>query len=547
MLFVYSNASSSPIIQSGNDSIQIWSSSNLHNLTQTWLSEYIKINQVAKVNISSVQAANLPDFMNAAENIGFITKDQLSEMSPKPYWSLAVARDIIVPVMNPKNPFRAEICSKGISPADFESVYSNSGKLSWNFLLDNNQTNTVNCYFINDESTKISLSKFMQTDMSKISGKAVSNLDEMLRNIQNDKYAIGFCKLVDIMDFESQEINKNIMLIPIDVNGNNQIDYFEDIYKNSSAFTRGIWIGKYPRTLYNSVYAVANNRPAKNQELDLLKWVLTDGQQYLHTIGYSELISSERQPKIQALFANQIQQIDVNYKSTLATTILYVLLLSFIVFLFIYFIFRGRNLRAKDIVKSISSSPPIFSENTVLAPLGLYFDKSHTWAFMESDGSVRVGIDDFLQHITGPITKVKMKNQGERIKKGDALFSIMQHGKQLCIYSPISGTIIENNLMLNNDSSIINSSPYAEGWVYKIESNNWMKEIKTFLMGDSYRAWLKNEFLRIKEFLISTVKPEEAYRLQLVMQDGGELVDNLLENLGPETWEEFQSVLYKRI
>ncbi len=547
MLFAYSNASSTPIIQSGNDSIQIWSSSKLHNLTQTWLSEYTKINQDAKVNISSVQAAKFPDLMNSTDNIGFITKEQLSKMSTKPSWSLAVARDIIVPIMNPKNPYRAEIYLKGISPADFTSTYSNSGKLSWGFLLDNNQMNPITCYYINDEGTKASLSEFMQTDMSKITGKTVSNLDEMLKNIQNDKYAIGFCRLVDIMDFESQEISKNIILIPIDVNGNNQIDYFEDIYKNSSAFTRGIWIGKFPHTLYNSVYAVANNRPTKNEELDLLKWALTDGQQYLHTIGYSELIPSERQPKVQALFVNQIQQIDVIYKSTLATTILYVLLLGLLVFLLIYFIFRGRNLRSKGIVKANTSKPPIFSENTVLAPLGLYFDKSHTWAFMESDGFVRVGIDDFLQHITGPITKVKMKNQGEKINKGDVFFSIMQHGKQLCMYSPISGTIIENNLKLNDDSSIINSSPYAEGWVYKIESNNWMKEIKTFLMGDTYRAWLKNEFLRIKEFLISNVKPEDANSLQLVMQDGGELVDNLFENLDPEIWEEFQSVLYKRI
>ena len=55
---------------------------------------------------------------------------------------------------------------------------------------------------------------------------------------------------------------------------------------------------------------------------------------------------------------------------------------------------------------------------------------------------VRIGIDDFIQHITGPLTKVKMKNPGEKVKKGEPILSIIQNGKLLNINSPVSGTII---------------------------------------------------------------------------------------------------------
>ena len=82
-------------------------------------------------------------------------------------------------------------------------------------------------------------------------------------------------------------------------------------------------------------------------------------------------------------------------------------------------------------------------------PKGIYFDKTHTWAFLEENGVVRVGIDDFLQHITGKITRIKMKDPGKKVKKGDQILSIVQNGKQLNLYAPVSGTIVEQNVSLD--------------------------------------------------------------------------------------------------
>ena len=66
---------------------------------------------------------------------------------------------------------------------------------------------------------------------------------------------------------------------------------------------------------------------------------------------------------------------------------------------------------------------------------------------MEQNGIVKVGIDDFLQHITGTITRIKMKNEGERVKKGDQILSIIQNGKQFNLYAPVSGIIREKNII----------------------------------------------------------------------------------------------------
>ena len=182
---------------------------------------------------------------------------------------------------------------------------------------------------------------------------------------------------------------------------------------------------------------------------------------------------------------------------------------------------------------------PVFDENSVNVPKGLYFDKSHTWAFMKKDGSVKIGIDDFLQHITGTITRIEMKNPGEMIRKGDKFLTIIRQGKKLNIYSPVSGIIKAKNEILINHSSLLNTAPYYEGWVYLIEPSNWLREIQFLSMAEKYKTWLKVEFSRLKDFFATAFKtPEFAY---VVYQDGGSLKDGILADLGPEVWEDFQT------
>ena len=184
---------------------------------------------------------------------------------------------------------------------------------------------------------------------------------------------------------------------------------------------------------------------------------------------------------------------------------------------------------------------PAFDENSILAPKGLYFDKSHTWAFMVQDGYVKIGLDDFLQHVTGSITRIKMKEPGEKVRKGEKILTIIQNGKQLNISSPISGIIREQNQALADNSSILNSAPYSEGWVYLIEPKNWLREIQFLFMAEKYKEWLQDEFIRLKDFLAVSMRSNTNVYAHVILQDGGELTDNVLADLGPEVWEDFQT------
>ena len=160
---------------------------------------------------------------------------------------------------------------------------------------------------------------------------------------------------------------------------------------------------------------------------------------------------------------------------------------------------------------------------------------------MEKDGNVSIGIDDFLQHVTGTLTRVEMRNPGEKVKKGELLFSIVQFGKRLSLYSPVSGIIKQQNEALIEDASKINSSPYSDGWIYRIEPSNWFEEVKFMDMAEKYKKWINTEFSRMKDFLAATLKPDSLEFSHVVLQDGGILKEGVLADFGPEVWDDFQT------
>jgi glycine cleavage system H lipoate-binding protein len=241
------------------------------------------------------------------------------------------------------------------------------------------------------------------------------------------------------------------------------------------------------------------------------------------------------------MFINPEMLVNQTEKPLMARTWVLALLIVAAMVLVLFAILKFLKLRKSTEIDSDIEITPAFDNNSILAPKGLYFDKSHTWAFMEIDGNVKIGLDDFMQHVTGPITRIKMREPGEKIIKGEKILTIMQNGKQLSISSPISGTIQKQNSAVSANSILLNSAPYAEGWIYLIEPKNWLRETQFLFIAEKYKEWLQDEFLRLKDFLAHSIRSNKSVYAHVILQDGGELTDNVLADLGPEVWEDFQT------
>ncbi len=517
-------------------SLSLMVSPELQSLATNWATEYGRLNQGTDINIINT-AGNQS---NTGNTICIITGENSEKVTDETKWKMVIGRDAIIPVINPKNPMLKEIMQQGISSGEFAQLFTNPVKQSWDVLVAGGQKTAVHLYMTENESLINSISNFTKISNAGTIGIKVANGTDLISAVQRDVYAIGFCKLTDALDATTHNLATTITMLPIDKNGNGRIDNFENIYENLDAFTRGIWIGKYPAALCGSIYATSASRPTDQVAIAFLSWMMGDGQQFLNPNGYSTLASSERQSNIDAL-SNIELPVSQSNKPFTSNTWLILLFIIIITGLIATSVVRViRNKRSTGLNEAINISPAL-DENTIIAPRGIYFDKTHTWAFMEKDGNVKIGIDDFLQHITGKLNRIIMKVPGEKVRKGEKIMTIIRDGKQLTIYAPISGIIKEQNLELVTDSSKMNSSPYSEGWVYLIEPKNWEREIQFMFMGEKYKEWLKEEFTRLKEFFTASVKSNSSVYAHIILQDGGELTDNILAELGPEVWEDFQN------
>ena len=530
-------SSNHPSSQKG--SITVSCSPELYALASEWVSVYQGLNPEMKLNV--INTTGNTGGLGNDENLSFVSNKSNAAITRETNWKIAVGRDVIVPVMNTGNPLLVEIVRHGVTREAFVQLFGSPLKQNWGVVLQGKMNAPIHIFMVNDESVKSGVASYLKENQLPLNGITFGNRDEVIAAIQKDPSAIGFCKMADLPGMGANGMIENIRLLPIDKNGNGSIDNMEDIYGDLNAFQRGIWIGKYPKSLYTNIYAVSKAQPTDAAELAFLSWVLTDGQKVMELKGYSELVDTESQSQLEKINVASLAELPQESSNSLINWILLTLAAGIALGLIINAIIH--NYRKRSVLSTGGSLVQIagFDENTVLVPKGLYFDKTHTWTFMEKDGTATLGIDDFMQHITGPITRLEMKKPGEKIKRGDLLLSIIQAGKQLKLYAPVSGTITKQNEVLSRDSSSINSSPYGDGWVYVIEPSNWIKEIQLLDMAEKYKLWLNTEFSRVKDFVATTLRPNSLEYSHIVLQDGGLLKDGILSDFGPEVWEEFQS------
>jgi len=193
------------------------------------------------------------------------------------------------------------------------------------------------------------------------------------------------------------------------------------------------------------------------------------------------------------------------------------------------------------IIKKIKSAISTLSAGVLRIPQGLFYNKFHTWAHLDESGTARVGLDDFIQHITGEVRLSQLKNPGETIKKGELLTEIEKDGKKLKLFSPISGSILNSNSAINENPGIINEDPYRKGWIYQIKPSDWKKETRSYYLAEEATDWLTKELDRFKDFLTGgAMRRYSSEPSMVLLQDGGEVRDNVLSELPDEVWKDFQ-------
>ena len=125
-------------------------------------------------------------------------------------------------------------------------------------------------------------------------------------------------------------------------------------------------------------------------------------------------------------------------------------------------------------------------------PGDLRFAPSHEWARMNEDGTITVGISDHAQEQLGDLVFVETP-EVDRVCEAEEGIAVVESVKAASdIYAPVAGTVIDANGELADNPELVNTDPYGEGWIFRMQPDE--EDALEALMGpDDYEAQVENE------------------------------------------------------
>lgn len=117
---------------------------------------------------------------------------------------------------------------------------------------------------------------------------------------------------------------------------------------------------------------------------------------------------------------------------------------------------------------------------------------SHEWARVETDGTVTIGISDHAQESLGDVVFVETPEVGSKVSAGEEAGVVESVKAASDIFSPVSGEVIEVNESLEDAPETVNSSPFDDGWFFRVKPTD-VSELDDALDADAYRAAVEDE------------------------------------------------------
>lgn len=133
-------------------------------------------------------------------------------------------------------------------------------------------------------------------------------------------------------------------------------------------------------------------------------------------------------------------------------------------------------------LRPISTSRPLRVERW-------YTDK-HEWITLDSKVGT-VGISDYAQDALGDVVFAQLPDVGSIIKKEEECGALESVKAASELISPVSGEVIEKNEVVESKPSLINTSCYEKGWLFKVKLSD-VDEVKRLMNEEAYNEFLKS-------------------------------------------------------
>lgn len=119
-------------------------------------------------------------------------------------------------------------------------------------------------------------------------------------------------------------------------------------------------------------------------------------------------------------------------------------------------------------------------------PENLKYTKDHEWIKIDGNEGI-IGITEYAQGELGDVVFVDIDPDLEEIEKEESFGTIEAVKTVSDLFAPCNGKVLAVNEKLEDEPQLINSDPYGEGWLVKIEIEN-ADELSELLDSEAYKS-----------------------------------------------------------
>jgi glycine cleavage system H protein len=124
-------------------------------------------------------------------------------------------------------------------------------------------------------------------------------------------------------------------------------------------------------------------------------------------------------------------------------------------------------------------------------PKSMVFANSHEYVAKE-EGLAVIGISDYAQKELGDVVFVELPQVGSSVEKGEEFGSIESVKAVSELFSPVTGEVVEVNDALADTPELVNSEPYAEGWMMKVKMSD-ESDLDDLMSEEEYLEYVERE------------------------------------------------------
>lgn len=124
-------------------------------------------------------------------------------------------------------------------------------------------------------------------------------------------------------------------------------------------------------------------------------------------------------------------------------------------------------------------------------PIELKYSKEHEWAKIEGN-QVTLGITDHAQESLGDVVFIELPEEGDRTVAGQSYGTIESVKAVSEVFAAVSGRVLEVNQEALDTPEILNSEPYAGGWLIKVEADD-LSPLDGLMSAAEYEEYLAEE------------------------------------------------------